>query len=664
MSMRQSSIIKKTILFIVIGLFFGASAIPAIGNYTFSINSNYFHSVGIDDARKVATAKLIELDKTDFSIAGFTQISKDEWNLLYYVFELNPQGYIVVSGSYDLPPVIAYSFTSSLQDSKYPNPLSEILTADLTLRLENIQKLPKYLIQERHDSWDAYLLGTTRSSKSFEQWPPEGSTPTGGWLLANWHQSPPYNNLCPLDIYNGGGRSVAGCPAVAMAQILNFHNTTNDIVFDNGDDYYHNYAGNQYWIDNDYMTYDFPSFPQLNTYLTSLQNNYESQTPPTNTEKAALVFACGVAAHQVYSASISGTYGVNQALDAYERFGCSTVELLYKNDPDLYGRLAHNMMDALPAHLAVINSAGNMGHNIVVDGYNTNNYYHINWGWGGSYNGWYLIPDEIPYGLTVIEGLIVDILKPNTATPDISCEGTLDWTNVVPGNMVSGSFTVSNIGDAGSDLAWKITEWPTWGMWTFNPAYGHNLNPEDDPQTIDVNVIAPNQQNQEYTGYIKIVNIDDSSDYQLMPVSLDTSEGIQADLLCRGSLVCTGVNAGDVVNGNFTVENVGTAFSNLSWEVKSWPNWGTWTLTPNQGDNLTPEDGPVTIDVVVIAPDKKKTKFSGEIKIVNSENSSDYGIIPVSLTTPRISHSTIPDILWILMDRFMLVFPLLHLFMI
>ena len=35
--------------------------------------------------------------------------------------------------------------------------------------------------------------------------------------------------------------------------------------------------------------------------------------------------------------------------------------------------------------------------------------FHLNFGWGGPYNGWYLLPDEIPYGLTVIEGAIVDI---------------------------------------------------------------------------------------------------------------------------------------------------------------------------------------------------------------------------------------------------------------
>ena len=653
--MGESKLIKKTLIFIVIGVFLGANAIPAIGNYAFSINSNDYHAVTIDDAIKVVNAKLNELSKNDYSIAHFAKVSQDEI-LLYYVFEMNPQGYIVVSGLYDLPPVIAYSFTSSFQDPKYPNILSEILTADLTLRLEVITDLPESLIQERHKSWNTYLQGTTCFSGGFEQWPPEGSTPTEGWLMDNWKQTTPYNSLCPLDIYNGGARSVAGCPAVAMAMIMNFHNTTNNVLFNDADDYYHSYSGNQYWIDNDYVTYDFPSFPQLNNYLTSLQNKYESQQTPTNTEKAALVFACGVAAHQVYSSSISGTYGVDQAEHAYQKFGCSTIELIFDTNPNLYGRLAHNMMDALPAHLAVVDPGWTMGHNVVVDGYNTDEYYHINFGWGGSYNGWYLIPEEIPYGLTVIEGLIVDILKDNTANPDLDCDGILEWMDVTPGNTATDSFTISNNGEAGSDLAWQITEWPTWGTWTFTPEYGHNLKPEDGALTINVEVIAPNQQNQEYTGFVKIVNIDESTDYQTIPVSLHTNGGIKTDLSCTGSLSWTDVTTQTEVTGNFTVENIGTSLSSLSWKVKSWPDWGTWTFTPNQGDNLTPEDGQLTIEVTVIAPSKKNKMFAGEIMVVNAENASDFDTVSVTLTTPHTYHSSLLHILQIFMNRFLRVF--------
>jgi hypothetical protein len=85
------------------------------------------------------------------------------------------------------------------------------------------------------------------------------------------------------------------------------------------------------------------------------------------------------------------------------------------------------MMQALPAHLAVVDSSETSGHNLVVDGYNTDDYYHLNFGWGGGSNGWYLLPDEIPYGLTVIEGVIVDI-TPGFVTGDGFESGdTSEW---------------------------------------------------------------------------------------------------------------------------------------------------------------------------------------------------------------------------------------------
>jgi hypothetical protein len=129
------------------------------------------------------------------------------------------------------------------------------------------------------------------------------------------------------------------------------------------------------------------------------------------------VFASGVAARQVYSAAGSGTFGVDQAYDAYVRFGFD-CRLLTDADPDLYSSLAANMRDALPAHLAVVDPAWSMGHNVVVDGWNSDDYYHLNFGWGGAYNGWYLLPQEIPYGLTVVEGVVLDIFPAPTAVDD------------------------------------------------------------------------------------------------------------------------------------------------------------------------------------------------------------------------------------------------------
>jgi len=650
--------IQKISVLFISGLFLGASLIPIMNGTQITENKN--HGITMDIATSVATAKLQELDKRDILITETTQITNEKGEPLFYVFDLNPPGYIIVTGSYDLPPIIGYSFTSNFQGDTGGNPLFDLLYADITLRLQYIQSIPEKTLEERHLQWDTFIKGTPLTNERFEQWPPEGSTPTGGWLLTNWHQSAPYNNFCPLDIAHGGTRSVAGCPAVAMAQILNYHNTTMNVVFTDGDDYYHNYNGNQFWIDNNYVTYGFKSFPELNTYLSTLQSHYESQTPPTNDDKAAITFACGVAATQVYGASVSGTFGVNQAYEAYQRFNCTTISLLDEDDPDLYQRLTSNMKDALPAHLAIVNEGWTSGHNVVVDGYNTNNYYHVNFGWGGSYNGWYLIPDELPYSLTVIEGVIVDILK-NTAVPDLNCEGTLEWNNVTPNETVTSSFTVSNIGEDGSNLDWEITEWPSWGEWTFTPSIGNNQQPENGPTTVTVNVVVPNQEDYLFTGVVKVENLENSSDYSTISVTLQTGYKIHEKLFCNGSLTWVDVKPRSTITGSFTVENVGAAFTNLSWNITQWPDWGTWTFTPSKGTQLTPGDGAVTVNVTVVAPIKRNTEFTGQIKIVNSENSSDFDTILVTLATPYQLQLTFLEILQALLERYPHAFPLLRL---
>ncbi len=649
---------QKISVLVVSGLFLAAGLIPIMNGAQISENRNV--DITIEAASRVATAKLQELQKIGFLITETTKITNEKGATLFYIFELNPPGYLIVTGSYDLPPVIAYSFTSNFQTTTEGNPLFDLLYADLTLRLQYIDYISEVTLEERHLQWDSYTKGIPFSNGRFEQWPPEGSTPTGGWLFTNWHQNAPYYNFCPLDLYNGGARSVAGCPAVAMAQILNYHNTTMNVVFDDSDDYYHAYGGNNYWIDNSYVQYGFKSFPQLNTYLSTLQSHYESQIPPTNDDKAALTFACGVAATQVYGASGSGTFGVDQAYEAYQRFNCTTVSLLDEDDPDLYERMSSNMKDALPAHLAVVNEGWTVGHNVVLDGYNTDNYFHVNFGWGGSYNGWYLIPEELPYDLTVVEGVVVDILK-NTAVPDLTCEGTLEWNDVTPNEIVTGSFTVSNIGEDGSNLDWEITESPSWGEWSFAPSNGNNLKPEDGPITVTVNVTVPNQENQLFTGEVKIENLENSTDYSIIPVSLQTGYKIHEKVSCNGSLTWVDVKPRSTITGSFTVENIGAALTNLSWTVSEWPDWGTWTFTPSQGEHLTPEDGPITITVTVVAPFKRNTTFSGQVKIVNSENSSDYDTVPVTLATPYQFHLTLMDILQGLIQRFPHAFPLLRL---
>ena len=74
------------------------------------------------------------------------------------------------------------------------------------------------------------------------------------------------------------------------------------------------------------------------------------------------------------------------------------------------------------------------------------------------------------------------------------------------------------------------------------------------------------------------------------------------------------------------------------------------------GENLKPGDGPVTVEVDVVAPDDPETEFTGEIKIVNSENPYDYCIIDISLATP-ISYQAQ---LYQFLERFPNAFPILR----
>ncbi|HEC75939.1 MAG TPA: VCBS repeat-containing protein [Thermoplasmatales archaeon] len=104
------------------------------------------------------------------------------------------------------------------------------------------------------------------------------------------------------------------------------------------------------------------------------------------------------------------------------------------------------------------------------------------------------------------------------------------------------------------------------------------------------------------------------------------------DLECSGSLKWKNVAPGYTVNGSFEVFNVGENHSLLNWEIESYPEWGEWSFTPTNGENLKKGDK-ITVEVTVVVPNKKNGNFTGSIKVVNKQNEDDFEIIPVSLTT-------------------------------
>lgn len=514
---------KKGVLFVLIVMVCGAVAALGIPNATVSDGTGQYH-VTADDAARAAYGKLSELGKAgDFSITSLTEICSDEGVLLWYLAELQPRGYMLISPDMRLPPVGGYSFihTCRCDDSRRNIPL-RILRGGMHQRLTEMSRMPAEAVENNRRAWERYLddVPESKATLLFRQWPPEGTTPTGGWVETTWHQNEPYNMLCPID-KSTGKRSVAGCPAVTMAQILNYHATTCDVAFNDTDDYHHTYGANQYWIDDDHNEYLFPSFPELNEYLTALQQHYRGNITPSDEEKAALTFACGVAAQQVYTSEVSGTFGVDQARQAYLRFGIEGIELLHEHDGRLYERLMTNMVEALPAHLAVVVSDWSAGHNLIVDGYNTDNYYHLNFGWGGVWDGWYLLPEGIPFDLTVVEGVIVDIMV-DTSSSTLKGSGVLVWNDIAPGETATGNFTIENIGAAGSTINWTVAEWPSWGTWSFEPAEGRALTPEDGPVTIHIHVTAPDEKREDFSGQVTVIDENNASNRCTIQVALST----------------------------------------------------------------------------------------------------------------------------------------------
>ena len=233
-----------------------------------------------------------------------------------------------------------------------------------------------------------------------------------GLLNSHWTQNFPYNQLCPRDPVNGNAYSVAGCPAIAMGQIINYLRTTQDTRFTDDDDYNHYYAGRNYVIDDDWASLKFPSFPQLNEMLDSIDATFQRGEELSDELAAALVFACGTACTQVYTSEGSGTFYVDQAFEAYQRFGFTDCVLYREPNDEMYATLISNLQAGYPAHLAVENPAGTVGHNVVVDGYReSDGKFHINFGYGGTLDNWYDIPDpNFYYGMTKVEGIILNII--------------------------------------------------------------------------------------------------------------------------------------------------------------------------------------------------------------------------------------------------------------
>ena len=364
------------------------------------------HPVNIEQAQQKAV-EFITARQVNNRIESLSAIS----NKAAFLVKLDPAGFILLSTDDEIQPIIGYSFQDDFISDQNE---FEIITGWLgNVHKSYMNNLALPQKQVNREKWNSTSIAGNR----FQQWPEAGTTSTGGWLETNWSQGYPYNQFCPLDPGNGS-RCLAGCPSIAMSQILNFHRQINQTQFTDDDDYrMYSSGANNYIIDDASIDHDFLSWPEINDYLIEIENTYNGNDNLSEEQIAALIFACGAASKQSYASDISGNYYDQQIINAFRRFGFDTTELLWENEPLVFQRLAENMKAALPARLGIL--APSAGHQIVVDGYNTNEEYHFNFGWGGGSNGWYSFPlSGMPYQLNMFGSVDIDINQTWEDCPD------------------------------------------------------------------------------------------------------------------------------------------------------------------------------------------------------------------------------------------------------
>ena len=264
--------------------------------------------------------------------------------------------------------------------------------------------------------WRDLVEGNPRSGRA--------TTEVAPLVQTQWNQDAPYNMLCP-------GGTVTGCVATAMAQIMKYWNYPEHGV---GSHSYNHATYGELSADFQSTIYDWDNM--TNTY----------DTVSTETEKlavATLMYHCGVSVDMNYSlnGSSAGSAIVAEALRNYFNYSSETVYLSRSGyDDDVWiGMLKADLDLNRPIWYRGVSSL--VGHAFVFDGYNSDDYFHVNWGWGGYCDEYYVVNNLNPgpggigsgaYGVYNDSQGAVFGLHPSECTADAPSDLTymLDGRNV------------------------------------------------------------------------------------------------------------------------------------------------------------------------------------------------------------------------------------------
>ena len=321
---------------------------------------------------------------TDMQLAHRVSKPQSDDAALYIFNQENNGGFVIVSADDNAVTILGYSDEGTFDSKHIPS---------------NVQWWLEYYAER--------VAKAQPISGNAKRAPQESKTPVLPLLRGiNWDQDAPYYDMCPIDQWPGNRyRSFTGCVATAGAQIMRYwkwpaqgqgsHNYTwrNCIERDKN---YNCWATRDTILSVDFgaTTYDWDN----------MLGFYDGdETEEQNHAVAELMYHVGVAINMNYSSigSGGGTENLGKALVSY--FGYKNTIRYYSQaiDPTLtYDQLSSMFEAELQAGrpISMGGASDNGAHEFVCDGMNKDGLFHINWGWGGDFNGYFALTALDPEG--------------------------------------------------------------------------------------------------------------------------------------------------------------------------------------------------------------------------------------------------------------------------
>jgi len=344
-----------------------------------SVISAYADSVTREQAQRQAQL-FLERQNTPCMLSPVTDVQQFSsrgrraavQNNEFYIFNKGVnEGFIIVSGDDQTEPILGYSDQGRFDYKQLP-PAMRALLDDYASQIAQIRK--------------------SGGGPAIRDAVPTHSAVIP-LMTSKWSQGYPYNLSCPE--YFSLGRSVTGCVATAMAQILYYHREKSVSETTAAMPSYETWTSHP-----TYGKLKVEGVPEGSPIdWENMKDEYGSATEKQRKAVADLMHYCGVAVSMDYTNSSSGA----QSQDAYQAFGRyfgygqsvryinnQTVSSDTEWDKIIYNELAAGR----PVYVSGSNEEG--GHAFVADGYDGNLRYHINWGWGGTSDGYYLLTNLTP----------------------------------------------------------------------------------------------------------------------------------------------------------------------------------------------------------------------------------------------------------------------------